>query len=881
MLPIVADRRSPPESSSSVERWFPRLSVALCGYALVGGALSFLGWAADMPWLTDWDGDGISIQPNAALTVILASSSLLLLLRGFRRATFVTGAMVAGIAGATLFEYVTGLNLGIDDVLMFGREWGRVGVLVPGRMGPPGTVSWLLIGSALVMASSRQERLRMVAPIPVLGSAFIASLSLIGYLYGASLLYTIPTLTVIAFQTSTFVLAISAAIVLTAEGHGPMRLLADRGPAGTLVRRILPGIIVLPVLLGFIRLVGEKAGLYDLAFGTAARTLAEIVLFSALLWWTARAVDRHSKAHAQAEAALSAREGELRDAEVALQRSRDALETDFADSRALQELSAALIDQNDVDELYRRVLDTARQLARSPFASLQIVVSDPATGNPQGLRLLAEHGFTARARTFWEWVNADSRCAGGMAVLTGARVEIPDVLASEAMAGSEDLQVASDTGIRAVQTTPLISREGKILGMLSTYWSEPHTCSDRERRLIDILVRQAADLIERRQQEEALREADRRKDVFLMTLAHELRNPLAPIRSAAGVLTNALSSQPGLARVRDILERQTSVMSRLLDDLLDVGRIAQDRLELRSDRVSLQAVLRSAVEMSSPLVERFGHQLELTLPEVPIEVLGDEVRLAQVVGNLLNNACRYTAPGGRVSLRLERHGEEAVITLTDSGIGIARDKLSTIFELFSQVDTSLERTQGGLGIGLHLVKRLVDLHSGRIHVHSAGVGQGSTFTVSLPLLELSDVPDVPAHVPAAGPSASARRTRVLVVDDNADAAEMLSTLLEFGNHETAVANDGATALTLAESFRPDVVLLDIGLPQLNGYAVCQELRSKSWDRRITLIAVTGWGQDSDRIRSREAGFDYHLVKPIDHAALLKLLAETPARLLDV
>jgi signal transduction histidine kinase/CheY-like chemotaxis protein len=859
------------------DRWSRPLAFVLCTYALVGGVISFMGWALDIPILTDWDADGISIQPNATVAVMLASAAVLLLVNGMHAGASTLGVIVALIGGATIFEYVAGISLGIDEALMFGREWGRVGVLAPGRMGPPGSVAWTVLGSALVMASSHRERLRAAAPILALASGSIASLSLTGYFYGASTLYTIPTVTVIAFQTSTFLLTISIAVILSVRDYGPMKLLGDPGPAGTLARRILPGVVILPILLGFIVLAGARAGLFDVAFGTAARTLAEVSLFVLLLWWTARAIRRHSEAQSQAEAALAARERDLRSTLDSLMQSRDVLEAELADSQALQELSTELIRQDDVDALHRRVLETAMRLAKSQCASMQILDTDPVTG-ARGLRLLVEIGFNERAKAFWQWVDVESHSSCGRALQVNGRVEVPDVLEAAWMAGTEQLEVSLGTGIRAVQTTPMVSRTGALLGMLSTHWAEPHTSSERERRLIDILVRQAADIIDRRLHEDALREADRRKDVFLMTLAHELRNPLAPIRSAVDVLKTMPASAPGLVRVQEIIERQTSVMARLLDDLLDVGRIVRDRLELRWDHVPLESAIRSGLEMSTPLVERFRHQLDVDLPEESITVRGDHVRLAQVVGNLINNACRYTEPGGRLSVKLERQEGEAVITVADSGIGIPREKLATIFDIFSQIDTSLERSQGGLGIGLYLVRRLVDLHSGRVEVRSAGLGKGSTFIVHLPVLEPAAGLDAPL---SAGKSGSRERgKRVLVVDDNTDAAELLSTILESADHETAMAHDGVDALALADSFRPDVVLLDIGLPQLNGYEVCKQLRTRTWGQHLMLIAVTGWGQDSDRLRSRDAGFDHHLVKPIDHEKLLALLDAAPVRRAD-
>ncbi len=311
-------------------------------------------------------------------------------------------------------------------------------------------------------------------------------------------------------------------------------------------------------------------------------------------------------------------------------------------------------------------------------------------------------------------------------------------------------------------------------------------------------------------------------------------------------------------------------MARLLDDLMDVGRIAHDRLELRLQRVDLRSLVRGAVEMCEPLVQRFQHRLHVDLPQVPIYLQADPARLGQVVGNLLNNACRYTEPGGHIRIAAERLGTEVVVTISDTGIGIPPANLSSIFEMFSQVDSSLERSRGGLGIGLHLVKRLVEMHGGQIEAASEGPSHGSTFTLRLPVAATSDLDGLKTRVAEDAPMPRARR--ILVVDDNKDAASMLAMLLDLSAHTTEVAHDGPGALVAAESFRPDVILLDLGLPGLNGYEVCRRIRDHAWGAGIVIIALTGWGQEPDRQRSREAGFNGHLVKPVEHETLLEMLA---------
>jgi signal transduction histidine kinase/ActR/RegA family two-component response regulator len=389
------------------------------------------------------------------------------------------------------------------------------------------------------------------------------------------------------------------------------------------------------------------------------------------------------------------------------------------------------------------------------------------------------------------------------------------------------------------------------------------------------------DVTERRKLEDDLRElaaslseADRRKNEFLAMLAHELRNPLAPISNAARALRMG-GREEALRPASEMLERQVKQMSRLVDDLLDMSRITLGRIELRRERAELAPIIEHAVEAARALYRSMNHELTVTVPAEPMLLDADPARLAQVVGNLLNNACKFTDKGGHVWLTVEREGDEAVIRVRDNGIGIARENIPSLFEMFAQVDTSLERSRDGLGIGLTLVKTLTEMHGGSVHADSAGPGHGSEFTVRLPLLSQAVRPS--SSVTVSKPPVVVTARRVLIVDDSLDGAESLAMLLQVGGHETHLAHDGIEAVEAAARLRPDVVLLDIGLPRLNGYEVCRQLRKEPWGKDLLLVALTGWGQDEDRHRSNEAGFDAHLVKPVDHDALLKLLASAPVR----
>ena len=377
------------------------------------------------------------------------------------------------------------------------------------------------------------------------------------------------------------------------------------------------------------------------------------------------------------------------------------------------------------------------------------------------------------------------------------------------------------------------------------------------------------DVTERKHAEEDLREADRRKDEFLATLAHELRNPLAPIRNSLHIFRMAGIQDPTALRVTDMMERQVQHMVRMVDDLLEVSRISRGKIELRRERVDLAGILRNAVETSLPLIEAGGHKLTVEMPEAPLLMDADPVRLSQVFANLLNNSAKYTPPGGRISVRVTVEPGTAVICVSDNGEGIPAQMLSRVFNMFTQVNTG-SRAQGGLGIGLTLARTLVHLHGGSIEAKSPGQGLGCEFLVRLPLAsQREEVESAPKSLQALPLD---RMRRVLVVDDNRDAADSLGMLLGFLGAEVAVAHDGRSALDKMATFHPEVVLLDLGMPEMSGLEVARRMREDPALAGITLVALTGWGQREDRRRTTEAGFDYHLVKPADLSALQTILA---------
>ncbi|HEX5273035.1 MAG TPA: ATP-binding protein, partial [Gemmataceae bacterium] len=373
----------------------------------------------------------------------------------------------------------------------------------------------------------------------------------------------------------------------------------------------------------------------------------------------------------------------------------------------------------------------------------------------------------------------------------------------------------------------------------------------------------------------ARKEEDRRKNEFLALLAHELRNPLAPIRNGLQVMRLAADNPEAVAQARTLMERQLQHMVRLVDDLLDVSRISRGKLQLRKERVTLASVVANALEVCGTAGDDADHRLTVALPEEPIYVDADMTRLSQALCNLLSNATKYSERGSPITLTVRREGEQAVVSVKDAGVGIPPQMLSRVFDMFTQVDRTLERSQGGLGVGLTIVKRLAEMHGGSVEAKSEGYGKGSEFLIHLPT-----VPPPAAGRAGGDGQETARpsgRHRIVLADDNTDSADSLALMLQLMGHEVRTAHDGHAAVEAAEAFRPDVVLLDIGMPRMNGYDACRAIRERPWGKDVVLVALTGWGQEEDKRRSQEAGFDRHLVKPVEPAALEKLLADVKSR----
>ncbi len=553
---------------------------------------------------------------------------------------------------------------------------------------------------------------------------------------------------------------------------------------------------------------------------------------------------------------------ERKRAEEAIRRSEERLAAELEATSRLHALSGRLLASDDLTSALEDVLDNAIATCGAQSGNIQLL--NPNNG---ALEIVASQGVGPVFREYFRSVCPDDATACARAIRTGERVVIEDVERDVEFAPHRP--IAATEGFRAVQSTPLKTHQGTIVGTLATQFHEPHRISARDERLLDLYARHAADFIERLKYEQALKDADRRKDEFLATLAHELRNPLAPLRNGLQLIKLAKDNPETSELARVMMERQLSQMVHLIDDLLDLSRISRGKIELRKQQIDLAAVIQQAVETSRPVIDQAGHELRIDLPATPVYVEADVTRLAQVFANLLNNAAKYTDPGGTIRVSVQSLDDQVVVSIQDTGVGIPSEMLGHVFEMFTQVDRHLARSQGGLGIGLSIVKRLVEMHHGRVEAHSEGQGLGSEFIVRLPLGASIAAAERTTVTPS--PNASSF-CRVLVVDDNRDAANSLALMLTLMGKEARIAHDGQEALEVAAQFQPDLILLDIGMPRLNGYDAAKRLRAAPWGKRMVLVALTGWGQEEDRRRSHDAGFDLHLTKPIDPVMLDRLLS---------
>ena len=900
-----------------MQPYLRRWSQALAGYALAGGMVSLAGWVFDVPRLTDWTGYGISIQPNTCFAVLFASAAALALTAGRFRVAGVCGGIVAFIGGATLLEWISGLDFGIDTLFMFGRTWGRVGVVFPGRMGPPGATSWTLLGVGLLLAS-RGARQRRFVPALALVTLALSLLSLVGYAYGASILYTLPRLTVIAMQTSTFIFALSLALVLSVPERSPASRLVEAGAAGALVRRAVPVLVLLPIALGFLRLVGQRAHLYDLEFGTALRTVVEIILMLALLWWTAstiraqaRRAERQRLAGQTNEERLAGLLGSMSDAfmtfdaswrftfvndeaEVLLRQPRseligrtlwamypDAVGTEF-DIRLRQAMDARItvdyelfyepwqrwfyskaypmgdgglaLFSRDVTER-RRVSESLRRTEQDVRDRERLLAA--VTENTKvGLVVVSpEHRYLYANHAYGEILGLTQRELVGRAVAD----MVPQ-------AYDDQIKPRLEKAFRGERVAYDLVLEDKAYSVVY----EPQM----ERGLVVNVIVTVADITERKRIEEELKRTGEMKDEFLSTLSHELRTPLHAILGWVRVLEKR-PSDPALAREGiEVISRNAKAQADLISDLLDMSRIISGKIRLETEDVTLSEVIGKAIDTVRPAAE--GKRLHLTTSLDPgaDAVRGDASRLQQVLWNLLSNAVKFTPKDGRVDVELRKAESQAEIVVSDSGAGIAARFLPHVFDRFRQGDASTTREHGGLGLGLAIVKQLVELHGGTVRADSDGEGKGAAFTIRLPLALMR----VGRTGEGAATAGGARRGEdvdlegitILAVEDQADARELLRIVLERSRARVLTAASADEALRMLEKAKPAIILCDIGMPGKDGYDFIAELRRRKDD--TPALAVTAFARAEDKIRALRAGYHGHIAKPIEPAELLSTVA---------
>ncbi len=788
-----------PKAKANAPRY---LGIGAAAYATLGGLVSFVGWVIDSSRLTDWWGTGISIKANSAVAITAMGVALLIaaFMRPGHSLVHLLGGFAASLGALTLFEHLSGYDLGIDT-LLFHEPAGAPATAAPGRMGPPAAASLMVLGAALFFVSHRTKArvLSVALPIVVVG---VATLSLIGFLYGAQAMYTIPRLTGIALQTATMLLALGVSLIALQADRDPTRTLFEDSTAGILSRRIIVAAVIVPLALGWLRLQGQGRGLYDFAFGTALRTLIEIAILTSLSWWVVQAMRMRDLQGRRAQAERQAGEQRLR-------RVLDASAVPFTLLAPIRDGSGTIVNfrwdyLNAAAALTMRT--QAHELSGKP-------ISDAIPG------IWSEPGLFERY--------------------------VGIVLREEVHDFETHLNTSGSDGWFQVVASPL---EGNV-----AIWF--------------------ADITQRKRHEIELRDADRRKDEFLAILAHELRNPLAPIRQVATLITRPTLTESQRHWCMDVVERQVRHMSVLLEDLLDVSRITRGILELRRQATQLSTLVESAIETARPLIDGKRHTLKVELPQGLVQMHVDPVRTSQVIANLLNNAAKYTDAGGLLRLTAVIRERDLIVTISDNGIGIRDEDLATIFTMFSRLQAARERTDGGLGIGLALTKGLVELHGGTIKAESTGLGAGSTFTFEIPnACESTSSPDyIPVTV-----AAPVLCRRILLADDNVDAGDSLAMLLRADGHEVSVARDGEEALETFATFSPDVVLLDLGMPRVSGYEVGRRLRGEN--AAVLLIAITGWGQTGDRAKTAALGFDHHLTKPVDYRELATLLMPDAERL---
>ncbi|MBI3950706.1 MAG: response regulator [Acidobacteria bacterium] len=813
-----------------------RVHVAASAIVMLMASLVLVGWMLDIATLKSILPDLVTMKANTALGLLLAGTSLWLLgteprHRWIRRAAQVCAGTVVLIGLLTLSEYLLGWDLGIDQ-LLFRNEPGAVATPYPGRMAPHTAFNFLLVGSALLLSLRSRHRDRLAQALTLL-AALISFSVLVGYLYSVGYSYGPFSSTGMAVDTALAFAVLCVGILHARPDQGLMALITNNSPGGLMARRLLPVSAGALLALGWFVEAGERASLYGCAFDSALFSVAGMVVLTALIWWSAGSLYRLDTKRRQAE-------GALRESEQRLRLS----------------LSAAKMGTWDVD------LQTGRISISNRLAAIFGLPPDVTWHNRDDWRRLVHPDDQERIEAVFQ-----RAVAGQGEYDVEYRIIWPD--GAVHWVTSKGISLRDETG-QAV----------RAIGVTQDITARKQAEEERER----LLAREQA----ARAEAEAV---NRLKDEFLATVSHELRTPMAAILGFADLLRSGELDEVNAARAIQIIDRNAQAQAQLIEDLLDVSRIVTGKLTLNVRPVELVPIIYVALDTIKPAAESKGISLETKLNPTVGPISGDPDRLQQVVWNLLSNAIKFTPRGGRVQVRLERVRSQTQIIVSDTGVGMSPEFLPYVFDRFRQADSSTTRKYGGLGLGLAIVRYLVEMHGGTVHAESPGQGRGATFTVQLPLMMRDAVADSSGDdaeraSAIAEPNRSVDSTinlggvRVLAVDDEPDARALISTVLEQRGAEVRAVASAREAMEELESWKPDVIVADIGMPDEDGYWLIHQIRALAPDRggRVPAVALTAYARAGDRERALSAGYQVHVPKPVQPTELAAVIASLTGRI---
>jgi PAS domain S-box-containing protein len=905
----------------------PRIFAIACGvYAVVAGVSALVGWALDVQRLTDWFGHGIAMLPNTAICSACIGAALAIEQSDIPRGWTIScvralATLATAIAGITLFEHMTSVNTGIDTLLFsrnWGlRDWGQIAVTSPLRMGPPASLAFFLLGIAVVL-STRDSQGRRIASVLAIVTAAVALLSLTGYWYGANQLFGIASYTAISFNTTLVLAALGIGTIASLPNYGFMAALRRDDAGGAAYRYLALPVIVVPLVLGWLRNHGANLELYDESFGTALRSLTEVALFMGLLWWAANRLAWYATAAQKSQAYLAAMV-QSADAAIVTKTLEGIIETwnsgavrtfGYTAQEAVGKHITMLIpperlseEDGIISKLKRgeRIENYETIRIRKDGTRIHVSLDVSPVRHPDG-RII---GASKIARDITEIIQNRNRLRAIIeATPECVKIVAPDgSLAFMNHSGLSMIESDSEREVLGKSVFDLIVPEHRqdwigmhrrvcagerlswrfeIVGLKGTRrWMETHAVPlvlDDGRiaqlgvtREITAQVgyeRERTALLEneRAARTEAER-ASRLKDEFLATLSHELRTPLNAIFGWSQLL-NVNSKSTDLAEGLDAIRRNASAQAQLIDDLLDMSRIISGKVRIDPQPTNLAVVVEAALESVAPSAVGKGIRITKIFDPHAGPIWGDPIRLQQVVWNLLTNAIKFTPKGGKVTVTSQKINSHLEITVHDTGIGIPQDALPYIFERFRQVDSSTTRSYGGLGLGLSIVKQLVELHGGTIHAASAGKDQGSTFVISLPLAPVKGHEQAVATTDQSADfeieAIDLTGIRVLVVDDASDARALITRVLVQCGADVVAAATATEGFERVREFQPHVVVSDIGMPDVDGYQFIRNVRTLGPEEggNVPAIALTAFARSEDRMKAMLAGYQMHLTKPI-------------------